>query len=1491
MSIKCMNDKSHETHFLFSGFCDFLLTLDNKQLIFTPYVIKLLHHVMKKKSFDYLKIILLSSDRLRQANHYTECIKFIKSNFQFISSFPTEKLKIEEKCYYRQQYCITLFLLLNEYVTCYDTHKINLMLTKLLDFRESFLSDIQSTSCYCFIGNKQCMAVGNNSQYLPLMRLESQKRSRGMLDFKQHLLDIWDRTLRIIRTRSSQFREVLLPIYPKERIPRDYDLMMNMDPRERIPRDYDLMMNMDPRERIPRDYDLMMNIDPRERIPPDYDLMMNMDPRERIPRDYDLMMNMDPRERIPHDYDLMMNMDPRERIPRDYDLMMNMDYDLMMNMDPRERIPHDYDLMMNMDPRERIPRDYDLMMNMDPRERIPRDYDLMMNMDPRERIPRDYDLMMNMDPRERIPHDYDLMMNMDPRERIPPDYDLMMNMDPRERIPRDYDLMMNMDPRERIPRDYDLMINMDPREQIPHDYDLMMNNVIQGEMEQASYLKSIIEMMEINKYKVESVFSFIEFIERSTDYNVESLYNIIKMLCAFELKPEIEDMILQGLTAYFMISCNKQYGFLSKLILDMNMICPKSQFLHKLTSCIANSLLKFDDDTVKDFNNIIYKSYCTVRHDCRDKKDKNITKYKDHFNFIASLEAEEEMKKLTSLTNLLLLLTILFMASGGHHKSAELKKYLSLKYEYRDSILYLLWCSGDVEINPGPTLHTLRKVPDSVKERNWIYEMCSMLLRLLKYKSINIRIDGLWKEKPLDWPVDSHFYDPRNKPKGKGYSIKTDRKLLENLEELCNGKGVLEEVTQFDDEYTKSTVKQYQTEITAWRTNKADLFELYILRQELNILLEAKTNLQKYKKEPEIKEVLSVLNVDLIFDSEEDMCVRNAGYTDIVRDIAITLCRIGKGFDPLEKSDGIWKKPPTGWCPTDEYFSPCNAGKRLGKCKDPCKRQGNCKDRKLVDHLLRCCQTMVQEYCKVNEKPVLIKLLHAWKHKNVQEVRKYHTIWSNIEVIDNSLKYLKLEGLLAKSQAHIEKLGIKPRATDSKESIQNSNDLSSRPIQGKQTNPKCPTIIQSHQENHFDTTSKLRDSDASQKVIPLPLMGSKYQETDQTTQNNTNKRKHQSTDENYTEPKKLHKSDKGKPLPVDSSSCKQADNVNKKGETTLDQCVNQIVNLLEEIEQDYSPTVVEPSSGHSSSHSSRDREKDNADKNIQTNLYLDDKLKDLLYELDQDYSPAIVEVQSGNSSSHTGRDGEKDNADKNIQTTSDPDYSEKEMIAPLVELNPDDVTAILEALSRHSSSHRSRDGEKDNADINIQTTSDPDYSEKEMIDLSEELDQATLETQFDDDRDVLKRIGGYQIREEDLISLEGTNWLTDQIINATFQNMCTSQLSCKIYFKDTFFLETIKRKGIESVKKIEDISSLDYVFFPCHTPCHWSLVVFDVRRTCVSLLDPLKKPISVTHSNILQNICKYLKAHGLKDLRNKGLEKALLCFSILVTFTSYASMR
>ncbi|XP_076108877.1 uncharacterized protein LOC143076871 [Mytilus galloprovincialis] len=110
--------------------------------------------------------------------------------------------------------------------------------------------------------------------------------------------------------------------------------------------------------------------------------------------------------------------------------------------------------------------------------------------------------------------------------------------------------------------------------------------------------------------------------------------------------------------------------------------------------------------------------------------------------------------------------------------------------------------------------------------------------------------------------------------------------------------------------------------------------------------------------------------------------------------------------------------------------------------------------------------------------------------------------------------------------------------------------------------------------------------------------------------------------------------------PVDSSSYTQADNENKKGETTSDQWVNHIVNLLEEIEQDYSATAVEPSSGQTSSHRSSNGEIDNAVKNIQTTSDLDFNVKvmiNLLEELDPDYISDTFETHQLSTCSLTDR--------------------------------------------------------------------------------------------------------------------------------------------------------------------------------------------------------------------------------------------------------------
>ncbi|CAG2206165.1 unnamed protein product [Mytilus edulis] len=704
----------------------------------------------------------------------------------------------------------------------------------------------------------------------------------------------------------------------------------------------------------------------------------------------------------------------------------------------------------------------------------------------------------------------------------------------------------------------DFQLPMNPRE-LHHNYDLMMNDVIQGELEQTSYLKSIIEMMEINEYKLESVVSFIEFIKRSADYNVASLYNIIKVLCAFELKPEIQDMILQGLTAYLMISCNKQYGLLSKFILDINMICPKGQFLHQLTSDIAKSL------------------------------------------------------------------------------------------------------------------------------------------------SLDLKNGGLWKEKPLHWPPEWPFYDPRNKPKDQGYDTGTDNKLLKCLEEHCHSKGLFNITSKFDDEQTQFKVEQYQKEITAWKYNRTELFELYTLRQELVTLRAAKESLHKYMKDSELHQGISDLNVDFNFDTDNVTAISSEGYTDTVRDIAITFCRIGKGLSPLEKSDGIWKTPPSGWTPNDSYFSPCNAGKRKEKGQD----------QKLVDNLLT--------YCESKNKAIpaeLQPLLKAWKLRNTSEITKSYTIWSKTAIIKHSLQYLQLEGLLEKInvQESLKQIGVildmqhwrcpSINKSCTKDNDDKSKDLHSSSSSDIETNstasiqinsdnpctqlsnstqpnskdtpasPASPHSLVSHTDGHLcntasDQPNQLNQSSKHTRVNSFkdscPILTSKTQPeadgnhqpistvnsstskgevipctvhihdaTPKTDSNNkfsktAKKRGKQKNDESPTEPKRLHISEEDDPLTKDCS---------KDGDIIYI-VPNQFPHDLISIQSRLNPlatkkqtdqlvvkdlTDIASDKAKDSSLSNRkDGEINKANKNKTTSDQYVDKIVDLLEELDQDYSSTVLE--------------------------------------------------------------------------------------------------------------------------------------------------------------------------------------------------------------------------------------------------------------------------
>ncbi|CAC5358630.1 unnamed protein product [Mytilus coruscus] len=396
-------------------------------------------------------------------------------------------------------------------------------------------------------------------------------------------------------------------------------------------------------------------------------------------------------------------------------------------------------------------------------------------------------------------------------------------------------------------------------------------------------------------------------------------------------------------------------------------------------------------------NMINYKSFCTVT---QKKENPRLTEFllrrcTRYFDFIDIRDQEEQRQRIIRQTLHLLIFQLLLLGilSAGYRKSDKLKKFFSRKYEYDDLALYLLWCSGDVEINPGPTLSKIRPMHTSEKERKWTCEVCSVLVKLLKELPATSKPKCLWKDIPTCWPTFEPFFDPYNKSKVQNDDLLSDERLLKFLMKCCDEKKI-----RIPEAY------RYEINLLT-NNNKTLLFETYIFRKEKHNLCEALSNLLKCKDREKINQNTKNCGITLNFDikqtSQSFTKTKRKGeiITNTRRDLAVILCKIIKGLNITEKCDGIWKTPPTKWPSDEPFYSPHN-----GK-----KRQGMCPDNELIDNLIK--------YCESNSVVVPSQyqgMVTAWKEGHIDEVITIHTIYANVAKLEHSLQYLQIEGLLPK---------------------------------------------------------------------------------------------------------------------------------------------------------------------------------------------------------------------------------------------------------------------------------------------------------------------------------------------------------------------------------------------------------------------------------------------------------------------------------------------
>lgn len=99
-------------------------------------------------------------------------------------------------------------------------------------------------------------------------------------------------------------------------------------------------------------------------------------------------------------------------------------------------------------------------------------------------------------------------------------------------------------------------------------------------------------------------------------------------------------------------------------------------------------------------------------------------------------------------------------------------------------------------------------------------------------------------------------------------------------------------------------------------------------------------------------------------------------------------------------------------------------------------------------------------------------------------------------------------------------------------------------------------------------------------------------------------------------------------------------------------------------------------------------------------------------------------------------------------------------------------------------------------------------------------------------------IGPYHVNIADLKSLDGSNWITDQVVNSYLYLL--KSFAQDTEFLDSFWLPTCIRKGIMGVRKLEKLENKRLLLIPVHKPAHWGLVIAYIQEGYFVVVDTLQ---------------------------------------------------
>nr|XP_054495163.1 sentrin-specific protease 5 isoform X1 [Agelaius phoeniceus] len=123
---------------------------------------------------------------------------------------------------------------------------------------------------------------------------------------------------------------------------------------------------------------------------------------------------------------------------------------------------------------------------------------------------------------------------------------------------------------------------------------------------------------------------------------------------------------------------------------------------------------------------------------------------------------------------------------------------------------------------------------------------------------------------------------------------------------------------------------------------------------------------------------------------------------------------------------------------------------------------------------------------------------------------------------------------------------------------------------------------------------------------------------------------------------------------------------------------------------------------------------------------------------------------------------------------------------------------------------------------------------------------------------------------DDLATLEGQNWLNDQIINM-YGELVMDAVPEKVHFFNSFFHRQLVTKGYNGVKrwtKKVDLFKKTLLLIPIHLEVHWSLITVNIPSRIISFYDSQ----GIHFKFCVENIRKYLLTEAKEKNRPEFLQ-------------------